>query len=85
VLDAYRRAKRIPTAATVAGLEKVTDLAGFHEALDRLLAVCHADDAPVSEEDAPQLAALEQLAEHGSAPTTPVADGATEDPPVETK
>jgi hypothetical protein len=85
VLDAYRRAKKIPPAATVAGLEEVTDLAGFHEALDRLLAVCHSDDAPVAEQDATQLAALEQLAERSSTPTTPVADGATEDPPVETR
>jgi hypothetical protein len=79
VLDAYRRANKIPPAAIVTGLELVTDLAGFREALDRLLAVHHAGQAPVSEEDAPQLAALERLYEHVTT-ATPVAAGTTEDP-----
>lgn len=67
VLDAYRRAKRIPSAATVTALEGVSDLAGFGEALNRLLSVWSGDSAPVSEEDAPQLAALELLAESTAA------------------
>jgi len=79
VLDAYRRAKKIPPATIIAGFEQVTDLAGFSEALERLLAVHHAGEAPVAEEDAPQLAALERLAEHATT-AAPVAASATEDP-----
>ena len=79
MLDAYRRAKKIPPAAIVTGLEQVTDLTGFPEALDRLLAVHHAGGAPVAEEDAPQLAALEMLAEQVAAASS-VVSGATEDP-----
>lgn len=80
VLDAYRRAKKIPSAATVAALDGVSDLAGFIESLNRLLGVWSGDSAPVSEEDAPQLAALELLAETVSA--RPPAAPATEDPAV---
>ncbi len=80
VLDAYRRAKKIPSAATVTALEGVSDLAGFVEALNRLLAVWSGDSAPVSEDDAPQLAALEMLAE-SAASRSPVAP-TTEDPAV---
>ena len=79
VLDAYRRAKRVPPAATVAGLELVTDLDGFAEALDRLLAVHHAEETPAVEDDAPQLAALEHLAEQVAA-RSPAAAGTAGDP-----
>lgn len=79
VLDAYRRAKKVPSAATITGLEKVADLAGFGDALERLVADCHAG-VPVSEDDAPQLAALERLAE-GHAGQAATVRSATEDPP----
>lgn len=75
VLDAYRRAKRIPSAATVTALEGVSDLAGFGDSLNRLLAGWSGDAAPVSEEDAPQLAALELLAESAKPPAATVTTG----------
>lgn len=79
VFDAYRRAKKVPSAATVAALEGVSDLAGFGDSLGRFLAVWHGDAAPASEDDAPQLAALEALAETVAARSPAVS---TEDPSV---
>ncbi len=80
VLDAYGRAKKIPSAATVTALEGVSDLAGFVDSLNRLLGVWSNESGPASEEDAPQLAALELLAETVAA-RAPAAT-ATEDPSV---
>jgi uncharacterized Zn finger protein (UPF0148 family) len=81
VLDAYRRAKKIPPAHIVAGLAGVSDLAGFREALGRLIATYQAEGSPVAEEDGPQLAALELMLEQ-PAETASSATSTTEDPAV---
>ncbi len=79
VLDAYRRARKVPPASVVAELEALSDLTGFPQAVDRLLVVLHAAEAPVAEEHAPQLAALELLAERVSRASS-VVTSTTEDP-----
>lgn len=63
VLDMHRRSRRVPQSSTVTKIREAIHVPGVRSALSRFVDAWNLRGEPVTEDDAPQLAELERLAE----------------------